>query len=94
MVMCAARWLGTPGRCSRTPRCRGWWSCATGRRRPARGGAGQRDPQLLELWMRTPTGRDDYEASRQLITTLEREDPRRAGERARLRRLSQQRREG
>lgn len=52
------------------------------------------DPQLLELWMRTPTGRDDYEASRQLITTLEREDPRRAGERARLRRLSQQRREG
>lgn len=52
------------------------------------------DMQLLEQWMRTPTGRDDYEASRALISGLEREDPRRAGERSRLRRLSQQQREG
>lgn len=46
---------------------------------------------LLELWLRTPTGRDDYEASRALMVGLEREDPRRAGERSRLRRLAQQR---
>jgi hypothetical protein len=49
------------------------------------------DIELLELWMRTPTGRDDYEASRALMVGLEREDPRRAGERSRLRRLAQQR---
>lgn len=51
--------------------------------------SGQTD--LLELWLRTPTGRDDYEASRALMVGLEREDPRRAGERSRLRRLAQQR---
>lgn len=52
------------------------------------------DIELLELWLRTPTGRDDYEASRALMVGLEREDPRRAGERSRLRRLAQQRRAG
>ncbi|MEH3052812.1 MAG: hypothetical protein PGN13_02245 [Patulibacter minatonensis] len=52
------------------------------------------DPSLLELWLRTPTGRDDYEASRALMVGLSREDPRRAGERSRLRRLSEQRRAG
>ena len=52
---------------------------------------GTGDPDLLELWLRTPTGRDDYEASRALMVGLGREDPRRASERSRLRRLSQQR---
>ncbi len=28
-VICGARWPATPVRCWRTPRCRGWWSCAT-----------------------------------------------------------------
>ncbi len=50
------------------------------------------DADLLELWLRTPTGRDDYEASRALMVGLGREDPRRASERSRLRRLAQQRR--
>jgi hypothetical protein len=53
---------------------------------------GTGDPDLLELWLRTPTGRDDYEASRALMVGLAREDPRRASERSRLRRLAQQRR--
>lgn len=46
------------------------------------------DPALLERWLRTPTGRDDYEASRALMARLDRTDPRRAAERSRLRRLA------
>lgn len=46
------------------------------------------DPVLLERWLRTPTGRDDYEASRALMARLDRSDPRRAAERSRLRRLA------
>ncbi|MBJ7471969.1 MAG: GAF domain-containing protein, partial [Solirubrobacteraceae bacterium] len=42
------------------------------------------DPQLLETWLRTPTGRDDFEASRQLAVSLPRTDPRRAAERSRI----------
>ncbi len=45
------------------------------------------DPDLLEAWLRLPVGRDDYEVSRRLVAVLDREDPRRAAERARLRRL-------
>lgn len=48
---------------------------------------------LLERWLRTPSGRDDFEASRALITTLERSDPRRAAERPRLARLARQSRD-
>ena len=49
------------------------------------------EPALLEAWLRTPTGRDDYEASRQLAVSLPREDPRRAAERSRIRRLASER---
>lgn len=45
------------------------------------------DPSLLEAWLHTPAGRDDYEVSRRLIAMLGRDDPRRAAERSRLRRL-------
>jgi hypothetical protein len=46
------------------------------------------DATLLERWLRTPTGRDDFEASRQLAVSLPRNDPRRAAERSRIRRLA------
>lgn len=46
------------------------------------------DSELLEAWLRTPNGRDDYEASRTLIARLDRDDPRRAVERSRVRRLA------
>ncbi len=46
------------------------------------------DPELLQAWLRTPTGRDDFEASRQLAVSLPREDPRRAAQRSRIRRLA------
>ncbi|MBJ7470546.1 MAG: GAF domain-containing protein [Solirubrobacteraceae bacterium] len=46
------------------------------------------DSDLLERWLRTPSGRDDYEASRALIAKLDRADPRRAAERSRVRRLA------
>lgn len=49
------------------------------------------DPDLLEAWLRTPTGRDDYEASRLLAVNLPRMDPRRAAERSRIRRLASDR---
>ena len=49
------------------------------------------EPQYLEAWLRTPTGRDDFEASRQLATSLPRTDPRRAAERSRIRRLASDR---
>ncbi len=49
------------------------------------------EPALLEAWLRTPTGRDDFEASRQLATSLPRTDPRRAAERSRIRRLAGER---
>ncbi|MDQ8045786.1 MAG: GAF domain-containing protein [Solirubrobacteraceae bacterium] len=49
------------------------------------------DARLLERWLRTPTGRDDYEASRQLAVMLPRDDPRRAAERSRIRRLASDR---
>ena len=52
------------------------------------------DPELLQSWLRTPSGRDDYEVSRALIAGLEREDPRRAAERSRQRRLAAERRAG
>lgn len=42
---------------------------------------------LMEAWLRLPAGRDDFEVSRRLVALLGREDPRRAAERARLRRL-------
>ncbi|MDO9356115.1 MAG: hypothetical protein Q7T55_20620, partial [Solirubrobacteraceae bacterium] len=44
-------------------------------------------PELMERWLRLPSGQDDYEVSRRLIGLLERDDPRRAAERSRLRRL-------
>ncbi len=50
-----------------------------------------RDPALLERWLLTPTGRDDFEASQALMSRLDRSDPRRAAERSRVRRLSAQR---
>lgn len=46
------------------------------------------DAQHLESWLKTPTGRDDYEASRMLAVSLPREDPRRAAQRSRIRRLA------
>ncbi|MDO9354299.1 MAG: GAF domain-containing protein [Solirubrobacteraceae bacterium] len=46
------------------------------------------EPDLLEAWLRTPTGRDDFEASRMLAVSLPREDPRRAAQRSRIRRLA------
>ena len=46
------------------------------------------DATLLERWLLTPTGRDDYEASCALIARLDRSDPRRAAERSRVRRLA------
>lgn len=49
------------------------------------------DPQLLEGWLKTPTGRDDFEASRALAVSLPRHDPRRAAQRSRIRRLSKER---
>lgn len=49
------------------------------------------ETELLEAWLRTPTGRDDYEASRLLAVSLPREDPRRAAERSRIRRLASER---
>lgn len=49
------------------------------------------DPALLERWLLTPTGRDDYEASHLLATSLPRDDPRRAAERSRIRRLAAER---
>lgn len=49
------------------------------------------DTELLEAWLRTPTGRDDYEASRLLAVSLPRTDPRRAAERSRIRRLASDR---
>ncbi|MDQ8047103.1 MAG: hypothetical protein REI11_21025, partial [Patulibacter sp.] len=45
------------------------------------------DVALIERWLRTPAGRDDAEASRRLMGHLGRDDPRRAAERSRLRRL-------
>lgn len=48
-------------------------------------------PDLLEAWLRTPTGRDDFEASRLLAVSLPRTDPRRAAERSRIRRLAGER---
>lgn len=50
------------------------------------------DATLLEAWLSTPSGRDDFEVSRALVTRLGREDPRRAAERPRLRRLAEERR--
>lgn len=49
------------------------------------------EPRLLEGWLRTPTGRDDFEVSRQLAVSLPRTDPRRAAERSRIRRLAGER---
>lgn len=46
------------------------------------------EADLLEAWLRTPTGRDDFEASRMLAVSLPRMDPRRAAERSRIRRLA------
>lgn len=46
------------------------------------------DAGLLERWLATPSGRDDYEVSRALINRLDRSDPRRAAERSRVRRLA------
>lgn len=46
--------------------------------------------ELLERWLQTPSGRDDFQASRALVTALERDDPRRAAERPRLARLARQ----
>ena len=46
---------------------------------------------LLERWLRTPSGRDDLEASRQLALSLPRDDPRRAAQRSRIRRLANDR---
>lgn len=43
---------------------------------------------LLERWLGTPAGRDDVRASRSLMASLARDDPRRAAERSRLRRLT------
>lgn len=42
---------------------------------------------LMEMWLRTAAGRDDYEVSRRLVALLDRNDPRRAAERSRLRRI-------
>lgn len=49
------------------------------------------EADLLEAWLRTPTGRDDFEASRMLAVSLPRTDPRRAAERSRIRRLAGER---
>lgn len=48
------------------------------------------DAGLLERWLATPSGRDDYEVSRALMGRLDRTDPRRAAERSRVRRLAPQ----